>query len=729
MSQNWSTLESLNSQEIVEIEDSKNMRPLLLFFFLIGETPVLAQKKTALQLKEQLEITNQDTARCRILAEIVEKEGNAKIWPIYNQQLLSLAKKNSAEIKTKKDRLFYLKYLAIAINNVGYLADENGQISVAIHHYQEALKIYSQVNDKQGMATAYNNIGYIYDNQGDIPMALIYYYKSLKLREKIGDIAGTATSLNNIGYVYSLQGETQKAIDNHQKALQLNKLIKNKRGIANAMTLLGSNYSKMGDFPKALTAYKGALVYAQEGNYSSIVGASLNNIGSIHDRQHQYSLALNYFQQALSIYGEFNSKKGMAKTLVNIATSLLAQKKVPDALTNAKRSMQIAQELGYPEDIKAAAYVLKKIYTELKNFQFAYQMFQLEIVMRDSINNLETKQASIKGRYKYEYETKAAADSIKNSVSNKIKTAQLSAQKAELKNEKTKRYSLYAGLLFLLFLAGFVWNRFQLTRRQKALIEKQKLLVEEHQNEIVDSINYAKRLQDAILAPLDFIQGHTRESFVFYQPKDIVAGDFYWSEKIGNYFFIAAADCTGHGVPGAMVSMVCCNALTRSVNEFGITEPGEILDNVKVLVEEMFKNGDEIINDGMDISFCRIDLSKKEIKWSGANNSLYYVQNKELKNIKADKQHIGKTDQSKAFTTHLLDANELTTLYLFTDGYIDQFGGPAGKKFKIRQFTELIGKIMDKPLVEQAAIFEKEFSSWKGELEQIDDVCVIGIQV
>lgn len=303
------------------------------------------------------------------------------------------------------------------------------------------------------------------------------------------------------------------------------------------------------------------------------------------------------------------------------------------------------------------------------------------------------------------------------------------AQKAELQQEKTQRYTLYGGLVLVILFALFVWSRFKLTSRQKGIIEQQKLVVEAHQQEILDSITYAKRLQDAILSPLDFIKENTRDFFILYKPKDIVAGDFYWAEKVDNYFFVAAADCTGHGVPGAMVSMVCCNALNRTVNEFGITDTGAILDNVKMLVLDVFKKSGETINDGMDISLCRINQLTKEIQWSGANNPLWYVQNGELKNIRADKQHIGKTDISSPFTSHILPGSNDTTLYLFTDGLADQFGGPHGKKFKIKQFCDLIIQHSALKLQQQSDVFDEVFMEWKGELEQVDDVCVIGIKI
>lgn len=251
--------------------------------------------------------------------------------------------------------------------------------------------------------------------------------------------------------------------------------------------------------------------------------------------------------------------------------------------------------------------------------------------------------------------------------------------------------------------------------------------VEEKQKEITDSINYAKRIQEAILPSFDFIKTHLPNSFIYYQPKDIVAGDFYWSEKVGNDFFIAAADCTGHGVPGALVSVVCCNALNRTVNEFKLTEPGKILDKTRELVLESFsKNGGDI-KDGMDISLIRINGNK--VKWAGANNPLWYYQNNELKEIKANKQPIGKTDNPEPFTTHTIELQKGDSLYLFTDGFADQFGGPKGKKFKYKQLEDLLVASNDLSISEQHLTLKNTLNNWRGKLEQVDDICVIGIRV
>ena len=236
-------------------------------------------------------------------------------------------------------------------------------------------------------------------------------------------------------------------------------------------------------------------------------------------------------------------------------------------------------------------------------------------------------------------------------------------------------------------------------------------------------------MQEAILPPQEFIDKYLPNNFILYKPKDLVAGDFYWAEKINDLFFIAAADSTGHGVPGAMVSVVCSNALNRTIKEFSLRETGKILDKTRELVLETFEKSASDVKDGMDISLLCIDSKNKSISWSGANNPLWYIQNNQLIELKADKQPIGKTEYPKPFTTHQIEYKENTTFYLFTDGIADQFGGPNGKKFKYKQFSDLLLKSNDLTQKQQCDIINKAFLNWKGEIEQVDDVCVIGLKI
>jgi serine phosphatase RsbU (regulator of sigma subunit) len=290
----------------------------------------------------------------------------------------------------------------------------------------------------------------------------------------------------------------------------------------------------------------------------------------------------------------------------------------------------------------------------------------------------------------------------------------------------------------VLFFGVILWKRIlkrEVFYRKEAedKVKESLIKIEESHKEIRDSINYAKRLQDAILPSDENFQKTLSDSFILYKPKDIVAGDFYWMETIGNLTFVAVADCTGHGVPGAMVSVVCNNALNRTINEFGLKDPNKILDKVNELVQGTFNKNNENVKDGMDISLISVELEalsseKKIMKWAGANNPLWIVRKNELIEIKADKQPIGYYEKRKPFTIHEIKIEKGDVLYLFTDGYADQFGGPKGKKFKYKQISEKLLAISGEKMSDQKNVLEETLSHWKGNLEQVDDICMIGIR-
>lgn len=280
--------------------------------------------------------------------------------------------------------------------------------------------------------------------------------------------------------------------------------------------------------------------------------------------------------------------------------------------------------------------------------------------------------------------------------------------------------------------------RLRLAQKQKRKIEEQqeevseqKLLFEERNAEIHEALTYAQQLQNTILPDNKAFQNTFSDSFIIYKPKDIVAGDFYWLEQNGDWVYFAAADCTGHGVPGAMVSVVCANALSKATRDINDGDVGTLLSKARDAVIAEFENDNHEVSDGMDISLGTLNVKNLELKWAGANNPLWVVRNgtQEVTSIKGDKQPIGKYISKEAFTTHQLQLVKGDLLYMFSDGFVDQFGGTRGKKYKSAQFRSFIERISPQPLEEQSKLMDEEFEKWKGSLEQVDDICVIAVKV
>ncbi|MBA3970603.1 MAG: SpoIIE family protein phosphatase [Bacteroidetes bacterium] len=346
--------------------------------------------------------------------------------------------------------------------------------------------------------------------------------------------------------------------------------------------------------------------------------------------------------------------------------------------------------------------------------------------MKDSINNETTRKSAVKKQLQYEYEKKTAADSVLNMEKAKLEEVKY---EQEISKQKMYTYSGIFGFALMLLVAGVSFNAYRQKQKANTVIALQKNIVEEKQKEILDSITYAQRIQSAILAKEGDIKKHLPESFLLYKPKDIVAGDFYFFETTATHLFYAAADCTGHGVPGALVSVVCSNALSRCVKEFNLTDPGKILDQARTLVLETFNKSGQDLKDGMDISLLSKEMSTGKYSWAGANNSLWIIRDNAVIEFKSNKQPIGFSENPMPFTTHTIETEKKDILLLYTDGYADQFGGDKGKKFKYKQLQQKLVSISDKSLQEQKEIIEQNFNEWKGNLEQVDDVCIIGVRI
>jgi serine phosphatase RsbU (regulator of sigma subunit) len=306
--------------------------------------------------------------------------------------------------------------------------------------------------------------------------------------------------------------------------------------------------------------------------------------------------------------------------------------------------------------------------------------------------------------------------------------------KAEVTQNKliTATISSLRSYQLLQMLEDYSQSLEQMVEQRTLEVMLQKTQIEDQHEEIKSSITYAKRIQMAILPTEEYIKKVATKSFVLFKPKDIVSGDFYWFEIIPNHqtganeVFAAVVDCTGHGVPGAMVSLIGYNGLQRCINELNLREPNQILDALSAIVEESFSRSNSDMKDGMDISLIRVANDK--LAYAGANNSIYITRENQLIELKADRQPIGKYAYRKPFTLHTFDLMPSDTIYLFTDGYADQFGGPKNKKMKYSTFKEILLAQKGVEMSEQANQIFNHFETWRGSQEQIDDVCIMGLQ-
>lgn len=696
------------------------MKRLLILFVLLNliQPLSIAQKSKIDSLQTLLSSSIYDTTKIKTLNALSWEHaqlGDYKTAIECANSALSIA--NTA---TPSHAILDLK--ADAFINIGIIHYYKSDYNKALEFYLRSLPILKEINDKKGLGAVYNNIGMVYDDKGEYTKALEFLLNSLKIREELGDKLGISSSYSNIGGIHYSTGDYSKALEFHLKAVDLRKAIGNKSGLASSYNNIGIIYDDKGDYPQALEYYRKSLEIKEELHDKKGMALSYSNIGNTFKHTGDYSKALEFYSKSLKIKEQIGDKRGITSTFHNIGLLNLELGNFKESKHYQQMSLSLAKEIGARPEIMKAYEGLSKTDSAMGNYRDAYEHHKLFKSLKDSIFNEEASKKVVQSEMNFAFEKKEQAAKLEQEKKDALANE-------ELEKQTMQRNGFIGGFALMLALAGVSYRSYRNKRKSHEIIARQKELVEEKNRDISDSINYAQRLQQAILPSEKTIKENLKDSFILYKPKAIVAGDFYWMERKGDLVFIAAGDCTGHGVPGAMISVICSNALNRTVKEFGLTEPGKILDKARELVIETFEKSESDVKDGMDISLCVINDRTNEIKWAGANNPLWYLKDNELKEIKPDKQPIGKHDLLKPFSTHDLLLNKGEMFYLFTDGYADQFGGEKGKKFKYAKFKELLLSIRGENLTEQKEILDLTFKNWKGDLDQVDDVCIIGVRL
>ncbi len=660
-------------------------------------------------LKNELTYAKEDLHKLAILNSLIESINEDQVWSQYNDILGILSQKlmlsEDPAIQQKAKR-----YYADFLNNKGYINNNLGDIATALDYFHKSIKIQEEVKDKQGLAYSLNNVGFIYNSQGDLVRALEYYEKSLKIRESINDKEGISQSLSNIGNLFEQTGDKSKALRYYYQGLRIRETIGDK---------LGQGYS-------------------------------LQNIGTIYDEQGSKSKALDFFTKSLKIREEIDDKQGIAYSLYNLGKHYFNDNKTELALKNALASLDLSKKIGYPANIGAASNLLQEIYKKQRNFEKAYEMLQLSEQMSDSINNSELQKIAVKKQFQYEFEKKEVIAKVEQEK----KDIQFNVQ---IKQNKIILISVAFCLLIVGLFSIFLYRRVKVIQNQKQIIESQKIevdkqrelainrsivaegqkeIIELHQKEILDSINYAKRIQYALLANEKILNDNLPDHFVLFKPKDIVSGDFYWATEHGNNFYLAVCDSTGHGVPGAFMSLLNINFLNEAVIEKNISQPHHIFNHVRTRLIEHF--AEEGGRDGMDAILICVNRSTNTVTYSAANNAPIVVRNKMAIELPKDKMPVGKGEKDDSFSLFEMELKKGDVLYLYTDGFADQFGGPHGKKFKNRQLNEFLTQIDHLPTPEQVKMLNLTYENWRtfigddgqnNEFDQVDDICIIGVKL
>jgi serine phosphatase RsbU (regulator of sigma subunit) len=604
------------------------------------------------------------------------------------------------------------------------------------------------------------NLGFFSNRKGDIGKAIFYYDEALRIQAKIGDKVGEANTLSNLGFVYNGQGDTLTGLEYYEKALAIQLEIDDKGGQANSYNNIGALTFQLNDWEKALDCFQKAKVIYEEAGYDKGTSHAMNNLGQVYLKKGDLNEGLKYLNEALKIRKRIGNKRGIASTLINLSNAYDTLGDYAKALDAAQESMQIARELQYPASIRNAARQLSYVYKNNGRYKEGWQSYELYIEMRDSLRNDETQKAAERQQLKYEFDKEQALKEAEHENELALQKAK-DEKKEAVREEESQRQNIIIGfgaavLLIVMVFALFLYRRFQITRDQRNIISSQKQAVEAQKQqletthtqlasknkEVIDSINYAQRIQEAFLRNEKYENASLPDHFVLYRPKDIVSGDFYWVLEKQGYMYLAVADCTGHGVPGAFLTMLGTSILNEMNAPEKLLTPAEILDQLRDRIvkelgygatEKEESNDGSWLKDGMDISLIRYHLQNGELMWAGANNPLCVLRAEassyQLVEYAPNKQPVGYHPDSEPFTNHNVDVKSGDSFYLFSDGFQDQFGGEKGKKYKSKRFREKLLSIVDQSTEKQLTLLETEFDEWKGQLEQLDDVCVIGVKV
>lgn len=610
---------------------------------------------------------------------------------------------------------------------------DKADYSNADHYYNIAIEQANRVNAPNIELIALTNLSAVHQNLGDYGKALDCLLRALQINKKLKDEIQEAFVYANISIIYQKQNQFNLAIDYNLKALEIFKRNNREDQQAVIYNSLGIIYKSLGNYDLALKNYNESLLLYKKIGSDATADMIYHNIGIVYFNQKKYDKALEYQNASLESAVKSNDEFYISRCMMSIAEIYSAKGDFKKAKEYAVKGLALNKKQDDKDEIRSSYATLSNIYLTEKDFEKAFYYLDTTTHLSEEMNNDDVNKRIGQMQAMYEADKKQ-------------KEIELLTKDKEIQDEKIVRqniinYAVFAGLILVLIVAFILNKRYREKKKANIEITSQKEIIEIKNKEILDSIHYAKRIQRALLASDNLLAKNLPEYFILYKPKDIVSGDFYWAQNTNDTnFLLATCDCTGHGVPGAFMSLLNTSKLNETVIEKKIMQPDLIFNQVR---DEIIKalNSDQVetvnglasealTKDGMDAILCSFDFKNNKLQFAAANNPLIIIRNKEILEYKADKFPIGvHQGELKPFTLTTVDIQKGDCIYTFTDGYADQFGGGKGKKLMSKKFKEILASIVDKPLEAQKKELDRIFEDWRGTLEQVDDVLVIGIRV
>jgi serine phosphatase RsbU (regulator of sigma subunit)/tetratricopeptide (TPR) repeat protein len=623
-------------------------------------------------------------------------------------------------------------------------------IDSSLHYNNKALQVAKKAGHSAMTASSLNNLGIDYYVVGNFKKAIAYLDEAYHLHKKLGNMFGMFQVQSNIGACYNLLGQRDEAIKAFKAARDLAISMKKDDLLPGIELNLSAMYLDQGKTEEAGGMIRHVISESRKLENKMIEGAALSEYGRYHNKKNNLDSALKFYTEGYNLMLEMNQEVNSVQDLANIAEIYLKKQEPKKALNFALKARDLAEANGMLNEVANSYGQLTYIYPALGDYKKGWESAMSFKQFTDSIFNTENSKAVSDIKTKFQVELKEAELNARADAEKKLL---LATAEEERKRQRIILSCAIAILLVISVFSFFLFRKFREANFQKKIIEEQKAEVEaQHRlaqaravelnikkqeletknKEVYDSITYARNIQSALLPGEAELLKQLGESFILFEPKDIIAGDFYWFKKINEHSFcFAVGDCTGHGVPGALMSVLGLNLLDAIYSEDKNLPPSQMLDELRSRIIRALQasSGSGKVNDGMDISLLKIDFEKKIMIAAMANNPVVVIRNDQLIELKPDKMWIGQSDNSSDFKEERMDLQSGDMIYLFSDGFKDQFGGGKGKKLKHKDFVKQLTAVSPQSAAAQKESLINFLKEWKGNLEQTDDICVGGIRV